>query len=141
MKQRISKRGVHRQGIATTELALCLPIVIALMLGVIETCTVIFLKETVTLSAYEGSRAGIQKDGTDQEAVDAVTSFLDSRGIEYDEDNISISSPSFDDAEAMEHVTVTVTVPCEGNTYSGWIFTGRSVSASVTMRKEYQNSE
>lgn len=131
----------RRQGLATTEIAICLPIIIILMLAVVETCTVIFLKESVTLSAYEGSRAGIRKQGTNANATTKVTEFLTGRGISFDPDFLTISSPGFDDAAEMQHVTVTVRVPCEGNTYAGWIFSGRYVGASVTMRKEFENLE
>ena len=130
----------RRKGIATTEVAICLPIIIFLMLAVIETCTVIFLKESVTLSAYEGARAGIRKQGTNSDCTDKVSAFLDSRGITYESDYLDISSPGFNSAAEMQHVTVTVRVPCEGNTYTGWIFSGRYVGASVTMRKEFANT-
>ncbi|MEE2641388.1 MAG: TadE family protein [Planctomycetota bacterium] len=133
------KKSVRRRGIATSELAICLPIIILLTLGVLETCTVIFLKESITIGAYEGARVGIRKQGTNATATLRVTEFLDSRGIVYDSDFVSFSEPGFDDADDLEHVTVTVVVPCQGNTYTGWIFTGRSVSASVTMRKEFSN--
>lgn len=111
------------------------------MLAAIETCTVIFLKESVTLSAYEGARIGIHKNATDAQVSSRIQEFLDSRGIEYEDNFLTFSNPSFDDADALENVTVTVTVPCEGNTYTGWMFTGRSVEASVTMRKEFANDQ
>lgn len=133
------RKARQRKGIATSEIAICLPIIIFLTLGVLETCTVIFLKESITLSAYEGARVGIRKQGTDAFVTAKVTEFLDSRGIVYDSDFITISDPGFDDADDLEHVTVTVTVPCAGNTYTGWMFSGRFVSASVTMRKEFSN--
>lgn len=135
---RIQRRDLRR-GIATSELALCLPIIIVLTLGVLETCTVIFLKESITIGAYEGARVGIRKQGTDSQVTAKIQEFLDSRGIVYDSDFLTISDPGFDSASDLEHVTVTVTVPCDGNTYTGWIFSGRYVSASVTMRKEYAN--
>ncbi len=132
-------RKVKRDGIATSELAICLPILILLTLAVLETCTVIFLKETITISAYEGARVGIRKQGTDAQVAAKVQTFLESRGIIFESDFIEISDPGFDGAADLENITVTVNVPCDGNTYSGWIFTGRFISASVTMRKEFAN--
>lgn len=129
----------RREGIATSEMAICLPILILLTLATLETCTVIFLKETITIGAYEGARVGIRKQGTDAQVAAKVASFLESRGISFDSDFIEMSSPGFDNAADLENITVTVNVPCDGNTYSGWIFTGRNVSASVTMRKEFSN--
>lgn len=135
----IKRSTATKRGIATSELAFCLPIIVVLTLGVLETCTVIFLKESITIGAYEGARVGIRKQGTDAMVSQKVSDFLDSRGVTYESDFLEISDPGFNDAEALEHVTVTVNVPCDGNTFTGWIFTGRYISASVTMRKEFQN--
>lgn len=136
-KKHIQRR--KRDGIATSEMALILPIIVLLTLAVLETCTVIFVKEALTISAYEGARVGIRKQGTNAQAIASVTDFLDNRGISYEADFVEISDPSFDSADSLEHVTITVYVPCDGNTYTGWIFTGRYMSASVTMRKEFAN--
>lgn len=135
----MSGRKENRDGIATSELAICLPILILLTLAVLETCTVIFLKETITISAYEGARVGIRKQGTDAQVSAKVITFLESRGIIFESDFIDISDPGFDRARELQNITVTVNVPCNGNTYSGWIFSGRFISASVTMRKEFAN--
>ncbi|MEC9094474.1 MAG: TadE/TadG family type IV pilus assembly protein [Planctomycetota bacterium] len=128
-----------RQGIATTELAVCLPILILLTLGILETCTVIFLKESITIAAYEGARVGIRKQGTNAMVAQTIKEFLDARQISYESDFLRISDPGFDHADELEHVTVRLKVPCQGNTYTGWIFSSRAVSASVTMRKEFSN--
>lgn len=138
IKNRKRKHG-QRSGIAVTECALCVPLIIMFTLFCIEVCTVLFLKETVTLAAYEGSRIGIQRGGTDDNVVNRITGLLDERGVNYSSNAIKISNPSFDDAKALEHVTVTVTVPVNGNLFSGWVFDGRELDASVTMRKEYPN--
>jgi hypothetical protein len=135
----MSSRKENRDGIATSELAICLPILILLTLAVLETCTVIFLKETITISAYEGARVGIRKQGTDAQVAAKVQTFLESRGIIFESDFVEISDPGFDQASDLQNITVTVNVPCDGNTYSGWIFFGRFISASVTMRKEFAN--
>lgn len=136
-KRRINK---NRDGIAVTECALCVPLIIMFTLFSIEVCSVLFLKETITLAAYEGSRIGIQRGGTDANARTRITQLLDERGVTYKDDAVvEFSDPSFDDAMALEHVTVNVAVPIEGNLFSGWLFDGRELEASVTMRKEYPN--
>lgn len=131
-----------RNGIAVTECALCVPLIIMFTLFSIEVCSVLFLKETITIAAYEGSRIGVQRGGTDENAGLRITQLLDERGVTYSrKDVVEISTPTFDRADALEHVTVTVNVPVEGNLYSGWVFEGRTLSASVTMRKEYPNPD
>lgn len=128
-----------RDGIAVTECALCIPLIIMFTLFAIEVSTVLFLKETITIAAYEGSRIGIQRGGTDVNVENRIKNLLKERGVSFGSDVVEISNPSFNTADALEHVTVTVNVPVNGNLFSGWIFDGRELDASVTMRKEYAN--
>ena len=135
---RLTRR--RRKGVAAAEFAVVLPIFVTLFIGVNETCTALYLKEQVTIAAYEGARVGIQRKSTNAFAVDRVKDFLDERGVTYDAQKVVvISSPGFDTAQTMEHVTTTVTVPLKGNSLTGGFFTDQELSASVTMRKEYQN--
>jgi Flp pilus assembly protein TadG len=48
-----------RQAAATVELAICLPVVLTIAFGTIDICSVLFLKESLTIAAYEGARAGM----------------------------------------------------------------------------------
>lgn len=130
-----------KAGIATTELAICLPVILAITFAVIETTTAIHLKETATLAAYEGARIGVRKQGTNDDARDKVIDFLDSRGVNYDADVVEISDPGFDSADELEHVSITVNIPCQGNTIVSVLFANEQMSATVTMRKEYANQE
>lgn len=137
---RTPNRANNRRGAATAEFAICLPILVFLILGLNETCSAIFLKEQITIAAYEGARIGIERQSTDAMVRQGVMSFLDSRGVTYDATNVvSISTPGFDNAQAMDHVTTTVTVPVAGNSLVGQFFTTQNVSASIVMRKEYTN--
>lgn len=136
-----SRRRRQRRGTAVIEFAFIVPVLIVLTLGTIDLCSMMFLKESVTLAASEGARRGIGRDRTNNDAVARITEFLDERNINYDSANVvSISAPGFDTAQTLENVTVTVQVPCGGNLLipSNW-FDDLTVSASVTMRKEYQN--
>ena len=129
-----------RDGIATVECAVCLPIFVAITMATIELCSAMFLKESLTLAAYEGARIGVERGGTDAIVRNAIEDFLEQRGVSYDEQSITISDPGFDDAETLQHVTITVSVPCQNNMpLTGGLFTSRSLAASVTMRKEFEN--
>ncbi|MEO2047664.1 MAG: TadE/TadG family type IV pilus assembly protein [Pirellulales bacterium] len=50
-----------RQGVAAAELAVCLPVLVLLVLAMIESCTMIFLKQSLTVTAYEGVRTVLQE--------------------------------------------------------------------------------
>lgn len=144
IRPRIARRSHHaaatRRGLATVEMAICLPVLIILTLGTMDLCNLFFLREAATLAAYEGAREGVAIGGTNSDSNARVTDFLTQRGITYSGTPASYSSPGFDGADTLENITVTVTIPCNGNMllpdglYAGW-----DVSASVTMRKEYAN--
>ena len=130
-----------RRGTAAVEFATFLPVLVTFTLATIDLCSVMYLKETATLAAYEGARQGIGRDRTNANCTARIYDFLDERGVNYDASTVvSYSSPSFDDADDLENVTVTVTIPCTGNLLiADSMFEDLSIDASVTMRKEYKN--
>ena len=131
-----------RQGVAAVEVAICLPVLFTLTLATMDLCSLFFLKESVTIAAYEGARQGIDRGQTDADVRERVQEFLDERSIAYGGSVVTISSPGFDSADTLEHVTVTVTVPCRNNLLApDGLYGELSVSASVTMRKEFQNDD
>jgi hypothetical protein len=138
--RRRSRKQHQRSGIASVEFALVLPALLALTLGTMDACSMLFLKETTVLAAYEGARAGVGRGRTNQDVVQRVTEFLDERNIRYDANVVQIEGRGFDEAETLENVTVTVVVPSVGNLLIPTrMFGDVDVSASVTMRKEYKN--
>ncbi|QEG40005.1 TadE family protein [Roseimaritima ulvae] len=132
----------HRRGVATAELAICLPIVIAICVATIDICSAMFLRESLTIAAYEGARVGAPKGGTNELARVRVLQLLDERNINYDPDEVvTISGDSFENADTMEHVTVTVRAPAAGNLISATqFFNNKTIEAQVTLRKEYANT-
>ncbi|TWT80906.1 TadE-like protein [Planctomycetes bacterium CA13] len=139
-KRRRPKRRI-RNAVAAVELAICLPVLILLTLGTLDVCSMLFLRETITIAAYEGARQGVGRGHTDADATDCVMEFLDQRNVQYDGSNlVTISTPGFTDAETLENVTVTVTVPVTENLLiPAYLFGDMTMSADVTMRKEYTN--
>ena len=134
----MSSPARRRKGVAATECALLIPIIFAFTLFTIEICTILFLKEAVTIAAYEGARVGIQRGGTDAAVEFRVEEFLTERGIAFS-NPVTVADPGFDDAEELENVQTTVSVPAQGNLPFGWFFGGLEISAQVTMRKEFAN--
>ena len=141
-KRSTTHRGARR-GAASVEFAICLPVLFLLTFGTIDICTMIFLNESASLAAYEGARRGVGRGYTNADSTARVVEFLDERGIAYSGGSVvQYSSPGFDDANTLEHVTVTVTIPCEGNLIlPSEMIGGLSVTGEVTMRKEYKNLE
>jgi Flp pilus assembly protein TadG len=139
--RRLSKRRrSQRRGAATVEFAICLPALIALTIGTIDLCSMMFLKESIKLAAYEGARRGVARGQTNADVVARVQEFLEERNIQYSGNPCSFSSPGFEAAETLENVTTTVTVPCDGNLLiPSTLFAGVNLQADVTLRKEYKN--
>ena len=136
-----ARRKTKRSGVATVELAFVLPALIALTIGTMDICSMMFLKETAVLAAYEGARRGVGRGRTNDDVINRVTEFLDERGISYTGGNVvDISAPGFDGADTLENVTVTVTIPTSGNLLiPSAVFGDMVVEGNVTLRKEYKN--
>ena len=130
-----------RKAAATVEFAICIPVLITLTIGTMDLCSMIFLKESVTLAAYEGARRGVGRGRTNADVTQRIAEFLDDRDIDYDQAQlVAFSSPDFNSADTLDNVTVTVTVPTDGNLIiPSSMFGNMTVTSSVTLRKEYQN--
>lgn len=126
------------------EAAFCFPVIIILMMGTLEICAGIFLKESLTLCAYEGVRAGIHRRSSAEDVMDRVLEMLEDRQITIPEgaggtpQGIEIIPSDFSDLNALDPITVRIIAPTAGN--SLYIFDSlvdRNVSASVTMVREF----
>jgi Flp pilus assembly protein TadG len=139
--QRTNQPRRHRRsGVAAVEFAVVLPALVALTLGTIDICSMMFLRETAVLAAYEGARQGVGRGRTNADATARINEFLDERGVDYDGNVASYSGSGFDGAATLENVTVTVNLPTDGNLLiPSAMFGGMTITAEVTMRKEYQN--
>jgi Flp pilus assembly protein TadG len=139
--RRPSRKHPKRRGVATVEFAIVLPALVVLTLGTLDLCSMMFLKETAVLAAYEGARRGVGRGRTNDDVLERVTEFLDERGVQYSgSDVLRIEGPGFGAADTLENVTVTVLVPASGNLLiPSQMFGDMTLSASVTMRKEYKN--
>ncbi len=48
-----------RDGVAATELAVCMPVIVLVVLATIESCAMIFLQQSLSIAAYEGARVAL----------------------------------------------------------------------------------
>lgn len=139
-RNRGSFLGLRRLATASTEVAICLPVLMTLTLATIDLCSLFFLKETVTIAAYEGARRGVNRGGTNASVTARVRQVLDERGIEYGGDVVAFDGKNFNNAETLEHVTLVVTVPAAGNLLApAGLYGDMTLTSRVTMRKEFEN--
>ncbi len=149
------KRRRHasgRHGVAAVEAVIIIPFVIVLMLGTLEVCSRIYLKESVTVCAFEGLRAGLGRNTTNQQVVDRVNEMLQDRGIQINSGGktgtITVTPADFSEMQALDDITVNIEIPIKGNSrfvfdavsigmFENFPVTGEWVQASVTMVREF----
>lgn len=130
------RRASRRRGAAIVEFAVVSPVFIAILLGTIEACSMIFLKQSVTMGAYEGTRVSVVPGTTTAQVETAVKGFLDARKVKSY--TIQITPSNFQAAAYGSFIQVKVTAPCGPNGLIPSIFYGgKSVTGTVEMMKEY----
>ena len=125
-----------RTGVAAAELAACLPVIILLVLAMIECCTMIFLKQSVTVAAYEGVRTAVEHNATPAEVRGKCEGILNDRRVQ--QGTITISPANFETIPPGRYIEVTVSAPAGANSViPGSFFRGRNLSGSAEMMKEF----
>jgi hypothetical protein len=112
-------------------------LVVLLMFGTLSVCSDMYLKQTLTIAAFEGARTGVRRNG-DREAIEAaVQNVLDARGVV--EADITISPADFSVLQALDEIEVLVDAPTDENTFYEWGVLGsdRRISAKVVMAREF----
>ena len=134
----IKRHRVHnaKKGLATVEAAMCLPIITLLMLGTIDACTMIFLKQSLTIAAYEGGRTALIPGATGSNISTDCMQLVSDRNINGAQIFLQPSNP--ENAKAGSRISVTVSAPCGANSViPSLFFQGSSLSATAHVMKEY----
>ena len=128
----------NRRGSSAVECAFCIPVVMLIMFGTLETCSGVFLKETLTVTAYEGCRVGVRRRATRTDVINECNAVLAARGVTGA--TVSVTPADFSTLSALDPISVTVSAPTNGNsTYIFNFMADRSVSARVTMVREFDD--
>ncbi len=129
------RKRSKRLGAATVELAVCLPLIVLVTFGGIEGASLIFTKQALVASAYEGVKVAVAQDATTAEVLAATQSVLDGRTLNGT--TVEIDPSNFSNLARGEFVTVTVSCPGDANSvFPFGPFQGRTVSVSSVMVKE-----
>jgi len=141
-KKRCRKMNERRGG-AVVETAFCIPVVIILMMGTLEVCSGIYLYESCKVAGFEGVRLGIRRSGTAEEVLYRTNEVLAARGVKIPNGGgygVTIEPNNFSNLNALDPITVTVSVPTQGNSIFLFdTFANRTIRASVTMVREFGN--
>ncbi len=125
-----------RRGVAATEFAVCLPIVVLLVVGTIEACSMIFLKQSLAITAYEGARTAIIPGATKAQVDAACNQILADRKVKGA--TISIKPTDIASLNPGDYVDVTITAPCNTNSVvPNTFYRGKTLSSSASMMIEF----
>jgi hypothetical protein len=134
-QQRLRTRA-NRRAVAASELAVCLPVLVLLVLAMIESCTMIFLKQSLTVAAYEGVRIALEPAADAADVQAKCDGVLADRRVQGGQ--VVVTPANFDTLAPGEYIQVTVSAPAGRNSViPGSFFRGRTLSASATMMKEF----
>lgn len=125
-----------RRGAALIEFAICLPPLALIVFGTIEACEMIFLKQSVTIAAYEGVRTAIVPEVESGSVGVVVQQILDDRGVQ----NATFTVDPADIIFALpgEYISVEVSAPVNGNSgFSTFFTSGSVVTGRIEMMKEF----
>ena len=133
-KSRKTKRRLRR-GAATVEFAVCLPVIVLVVLGSIEAASMLFLRQAMIQSAYEGAKVAILRGADNADAIAAAQAVVQGRQL----DGATISFDPLNVAEALpgETIRVTASAPGDANSFIPFgPFKNQIVAAEAVMIKE-----
>ena len=138
----------ERRGTALVEMALVLPIFVAVTLGIVEFGRAMMVAQLVTNAAREGTRLGIIDGSTNSDVVAYIQGFLaQAANIQSADLTITITVTPAEgnpnpgnqvaNAKPRDLVTVNVSVPFNKVSYiSGNYLNGKTLSGRSAMRHE-----
>jgi Flp pilus assembly protein TadG len=139
---RLRRRGAHagqrRSGLACVELALCLPVLLATALGMIEITNLVFVQARLQSVAYEGARAATRPTTsttlalTSAQVVARCNVLLAQLGVKNA--TVTVSPVSLANLVPQSQVTVTVSASLSQNAATSFILINPiTLTAQATM--------
>lgn len=96
----------------------------------------IYLKQTCTIAAYEGSRTALLPGAAAGDVIADVNQILLDRNVQGA--GVVVTPPNIGTLAVGNYMKVEVTAPCEQNTLLGtWFYAGRDVSGAAEVMKEF----
>ncbi len=124
-----------RRGAAIVEMALTLPLLILISLATLDTCKVMFVRQSAKIAAYECARVAIIPGVTLPVVQSQCQAFLAPRGISQYQ--VTLSEPVLTNLKKGQLLTVSVSVPANANSLgASWFYRERNFTESVTILVE-----
>jgi Flp pilus assembly protein TadG len=134
--QRARQCTAGRRGATTVELAFCLPILLAVVLGIMEFSRSLQIQQTVRQAAFEGARAGIALDASATDVTNAANAIAGTVSVK----NPTITIVPSTLTSTSPTISVTVSTSPANNGWFLWFLNKNStISATVTLNREAQS--
>ena len=133
--KRLTRRCRPERGAATAELALCLPVIVLVAFGSVEGASMIFLKQMLVQSAYEGAKVAIQRKSTNEEIATATRAVLVGRSLT----NVTVETNpiNVESARRGDLVVIRVSAPSDANSlFPFGVFSSQRITGTAVMVKE-----
>ncbi len=133
-----TERGMptkKRRGIATVEFAVVFPILLLMVLGTIEICQRLFLRQSATIAAYEGIRLAARSTSNAPDVIERCQQLLSDRRIAGGQ--VTLTPNSFQNLPTGSPITVEVRVPWSSNSVTKFVLRdqGNIVVRAVMLRE------
>lgn len=126
-KRRAVGRRRQRLGVEIVELAFALPVMVVIVFGVLETCQLIFIKQSLAVAAYEAGRVVAREEGTKAEAIARFNQIVSSRGTVdggMKEVTITFTPDDVENVPKGDQIRVDVSAPVGVNTTTNLVLKG-----------------
>jgi Flp pilus assembly protein TadG len=118
------------------EFAMTLPLLVLIMLGTIEACSMIYLKQNLQIAAYEAARAALVMKSSAAVVNTTAKRFLDDRRVRNA--TVTITPSTFATEAVGTWITVKIEAPSNDNFGSSLLlFKDLKISSYCSMMKEY----
>jgi Flp pilus assembly protein TadG len=116
------------------EFAICLPVMLVLVLGAIESCSMIFVNQSLNVVAYETVRATVKSNAQPGDGQARAQQVIAERRLKKAVVTFNPSNPEL--ADRGTPITVTITAPTSDNSVMRMDFFSGSLQAVAVMNKE-----
>lgn len=125
------RRRRSRAGIAVVEFAVCLPILMAMVMGVIEASNAVFVQQALTSASYEAANVASAIGGTSAEATTRANAVLTALGIKNS--TVTITPTVTTATPIGTTIVVTVSAPFASNSLVFGYIGSPTLSAKITI--------
>lgn len=125
----------QRKGAAVVEFAICIPVIVLIVFGAIESASMMFLRQALVQASYESVKIAARDNGSQLAAINAAEQVAAGRRI----DGLQVTFEPSDVESVPRGSMIRVIVSAPGNSNSlmpTGLFNGRNVSADAAMIKE-----